>query len=101
MLTRLANPRVARPACWNFGKRASSRADFLDAMELRDATNTTEVVIVQPHVSKAIHARLRGKGGNPSSEDFLRLRLLEELLNSARSTITEVGADLKVIGSLV
>lgn len=101
MLARLANPRVAQPACWSLGQRSSSRTEFLEALELRDATNTTEVVIVQPHVSKATHARLRGKGGNPSSEDFLRLRLLEELLNSARSTITEVGADLTVIGSLI
>ncbi|MEV6611843.1 hypothetical protein [Kutzneria sp. NPDC051319] len=101
MLARLATPRLDRPACWNFGQRTSSRTNFLDALELRDATDTPEVVVVQPHVSKAIRARLRAKGGDSTTEDFLRLRLLEELLNSARSTITEIGADLTVIDGLV
>lgn len=102
LLRRLAAARLARPACWNFGARTATRTDFLDALELRDATNTTEVIIVQPHVSKAIHSKLRGRASAAATtEDLLRLRLLEELLNSARSTITEVGADLTVIGSLV
>ncbi|MER6667408.1 hypothetical protein ABT256_22875 [Amycolatopsis japonica] len=99
---RLASPRLTRPACWNLGVRSPSREEFLEALELRDATNTTEVVIVQPHVSKATHTSLQAKSvGATVTENLLRLRLLEELLNSARSTITEVGADLTVMGSLV
>ena len=80
--------------------RTTSRSDFLDVLQIRDATHRTEVVIVQPHVSKTTYARLRGKSTATVSEDLLRLRLLEDLLNSARSTVTEVATDFIVVGSL-
>lgn len=101
LLRTLSSPRITRPACWNFGVRTDSRSDFLEALELRDATHSTEVVIIQPHVSQEIHARLRGKStSTTATDDLLRLRLLEDLLNSARSAVTEVATDLIVIGSL-
>lgn len=97
---RLSSTPIARPACWEDGMRTTSRSDFLDVLQIRDATHRTEVVIVQPHVSKTTYARLRGKSTATVSEDLLRLRLLEDLLNSARSTVTEVATDFIVVGSL-
>lgn len=101
LLKRLSNTTLERPACWDLGKRTASRDEFLDALRLIDSTARTEVVIVQPHLSKAINDRLRGQDA-PSApvEDLLRLRLLDELLNAARSTVTEVANELVVIGSL-
>ncbi|MET9232617.1 hypothetical protein [Lentzea sp. NPDC003310] len=70
-------------------------------LQLIDSTTRTEVVIVQPHLSKAINDHLRGKNAASAPvEDLLRLRLLDELLNAARSTVTEVANELVVIGSL-
>lgn len=91
-----ANPH--RAACWSFGTRVADRTDFLETLYLRDATCGKQVVIVQPHVNEVTYYRLRQGAGTPS-EDLLRLRLLEDLLNSARSTITATGADLVVLGS--
>ncbi|MFD9733476.1 hypothetical protein [Umezawaea sp. NPDC059074] len=101
LLKALSPPRVSRPACWDLGVRTASRTEFLEALEILDATSPIRIVIVQPHVSKQIHDRARGKNGGATTEDRLRLRLLDELLNSARSTVTEVATDLTVIGSLI
>ncbi|MFS8097490.1 hypothetical protein LFM09_10165 [Lentzea alba] len=98
--SRLSAPSLDRPACWDLGVRSGSRAEFLDALEARDSSRRTEVVIVQPHMSRAIHGRLRGRA-SPTTEDSLRLMLLDELLNAARSTITGAATDLVVVGSLV
>lgn len=80
--------------------RVPDRTDVLEALELRDATCKKQVVIVQPHVSETTYFRLRRAPGDPG-EDLLRLRLLEDLLNSAWSTVAGAGADLVVIGGEV
>ena len=95
---RLEHPTAHPLACWSDGVRFPDRTDFLDALECRDATSKRQVVIVQPHVSEVTYKRLQGSSGSPS-EDLLRLRLLEDLLNSAWSSIAGSGADLVVIGS--
>jgi len=101
LLRALSPPRVSRPACWDLGVRTASRTEFLEALEILDSTSPIRIVIVQPHVSKQIHDRARGRTGGATTEDRLRLRLLDELLNSARSTVTEVATDLTVVGSLI
>ncbi|GAA3989512.1 hypothetical protein GCM10022247_05160 [Allokutzneria multivorans] len=100
LLKTLSSPCVALPACWNLGARTTSRSEFLEALQLGDARNRTDIVIVQPHMSQRTHQRLRGGGSIAVSDDLLRLRLLEDLLNSARSAVTEVASDLTVVGGL-
>jgi hypothetical protein len=101
LLSKLSTTTLDRPACWDLGTRTSSRAEFLDSLQLLDSKTRTEIVIVQPHLSETTNDRLRGKTSSaPQSDDLLRLQLLDELLNAARSTVTEVANDLFVIGSL-
>lgn len=61
-----------------------------------------QIVIVQPHVSKAIRgqimARDAAQGDEPSPQKF-RLSTLETLLPSTCAAAVAVGADLYVIGS--
>lgn len=97
---RLEQAKSYRQACWSFGVRVPDRTDVLEALELRDATCKKQVVIVQPHVSETTYFGLRRAPSDPS-EDLLRLRLLEDLLNSAWSTVAGAGADLVVIGGKV
>lgn len=98
LLPRLEQAKPHRLGCWSFGARVPDRTDLLEALYLRDATCKKQVVIVQPHVSKTTYYGLRRASGDPT-EDLLRLRLLEDLLNSAWSTVAGAGADLVVIGS--
>ncbi|KOV89875.1 hypothetical protein ADL03_00010 [Nocardia sp. NRRL S-836] len=95
---RLEPPKAHRLACWSDGVRVPDRADFLESLECRDAMDKRQVVIIQPHVSELTYQRLRKSSGSPS-DDLLRLRLLEDLLNSAWSSVAGSGADLIVIGS--
>lgn len=98
---RLRRAPVPRPACWRDGERISSRDEFLEQLEARDATSTMRVVIVQPHLTQEMYDAVRQEEyGDQPSEDLLRLHLLDNLLNSARSSVTGAGADLYVIGSL-
>jgi hypothetical protein len=96
---RLASAPVRRPACWRDGERVEDRTEFVRALDGRDATHPVRVVIVQPHLSEPTYRRLRNTAG-PTSDETLRLHLLESLLNGARGTLVRVNADLTVIGSL-
>lgn len=96
----LTKPPVPHPACWEHGERISGRSAFIEALDLRDATDTTEIVIVQPHVSLAIRNKLRATTpGQPPNDNQLRLTLLESMLNSARSSAIALGTDLFVVGA--
>ncbi|MEV0541268.1 hypothetical protein [Nocardia salmonicida] len=97
---KLATTRISRPAAWIDGVRTADRVGFLEALALRDATDRTEVVVIQPHVSKTTYLRIRGASNAalPSNE-LLRLYLLERLLTSARSNIVAVCDEFSVIGS--
>ncbi|WP_306355854.1 MULTISPECIES: hypothetical protein [unclassified Nocardia] len=101
LTTNLTSPGIARPACWIDGVRVEDRTEFLKVLQIRDSTDRTEVVVVQPHVNSATYARVRGSScatTGPTNE-LLRLYLLERLLTSARSNIVAACDDLTVIGS--
>lgn len=94
---RLTTPPTARPACWEDGKRSTSRSDFLDMLT---SPTEVEVVIIQPHLNEPLYDRVRAEDPDAKpSQDLLRLRLLETLLNSARASIVKSGAELIVVGS--
>jgi hypothetical protein len=98
---RLESPGVRTPASWSFGTRKNDRADFLEALELRDASNDMRVVIVQPHVNEAVYQRLDAdRSADQPSDDLLRLFRLEAMLQAARSNAIAMSADLEVIGSI-
>lgn len=100
LLDRLSHAPVARPATWTDGRRVPDRRDFAAAARRRDATALVQVVIVQPHLSATVYRRLRaGPARRRLTDDFLRLCLLETMLNSARAAAIAVGADLEVVGS--
>jgi hypothetical protein len=96
---KLLHPPVSRPATWTDGKRENDRQAFLDAIDIRNVTDPVHIVIVQPHLSRRIYNEVQSNSdpSNPS-DDFLRLCLLETILNSARASAVAVGADLRVIG---
>lgn len=96
---RLRRPPVASPACWVDGRRVPDRAALFRRLALRDARDRARVVIVQPSVSRRRYDWLYTRVGRPSDE-MLRLRRVENLLNSGRPTMTGVGADLHVVGGL-
>lgn len=98
---RLAVPALAEPACWTDGVRVTGRADFLDSLAIRDATDGYRIVVVQPHMRESHYRDLWREGAEaPQSADRMRLALLETLLNSARSSVVGIGSDLDVIASV-
>jgi hypothetical protein len=97
--TKLGRAPVDEPACWTDGTRTADRTDFLDALNMRSATDARRVVIVQPHISELTYQRLR-KASAAANVDLLRLHLVENMLNSARASAIGIGAELTVIGSL-
>jgi hypothetical protein len=96
LVDRLRRAPVTRPATWIDGRRVADRREFIAAAARRDATALVQVVIVQPHLSATTYRRLRTRR---LSDDFLRLCLLETMLNSARAAAIAVGADLEVVSS--
>lgn len=90
---------VPRPACWTDGRRVENRLQFLDQLGRRTPRDKTCVVLVQPHLTATAWraARAAIDAGNRTSDSF-RLTLLDNLLHSARRTITSVCDDLAVIG---
>jgi hypothetical protein len=90
---------VPRPACWTDGRRVSDRLQFLDQLGKRTPNDKTCVVLVQPHLTATAWraARAAADAGNRTPDSF-RLTLLDNLLHSARRTITSVCDDLAVIG---
>ena len=100
--SRLSAPTRAACATWTHGVRVADRAEFLDALDSRDAGDESRVVIIQPHVSELIYDTLRRPGAHAgTSEDYYRLNLLETLLNTIRGSVTSLGADMDVIGSKI
>lgn len=102
LANRLTASGINRPAAWVDGVRVADRSEFLDALALRDASDRTEVVVIQPHVSAATYARVRSASrSTPVSNELLRLYLLERLLTSARSNVVAACDEFRVIGSSV
>jgi len=61
-----------------------------------------KAVIIQPHVNEVAYSRCydSAQDGAPPSANFLRLQRLEGILNGGRPTMTGMGAELVVFGSL-
>ena len=89
---------VPNPAAWSSGRRIQGRQDFLEMLAAREPTDTTEVVVVQPHVTET-HFR---DCANPARREHLdshRMRLLHTLLNAAQIACISSGAKFVVVGS--
>lgn len=84
---------------WHEGHRIES-AKFIEQLATRVASDRTKVLIVQPHLLKAVHdhARATADAGTPD-RDAKSLMLLDHLLHSTRRTVTARWDDLTVIGS--
>ncbi|RJO74932.1 hypothetical protein D5S18_16100 [Nocardia panacis] len=97
----LEHPGVERPATWNNGVRADDRSELLDMLDSRRPTDGFEIVIVQPHLSRARYDAHVGLPCDASAaDDTFRLRLLERLLHHARrDAINGVCEELVVIAS--
>ena len=87
---------VTDPAVWSSGQRIRGRQDFLEMLDARDATDLTEIVVVQPHVSRV---GLRSAAAKPDTLDGHRVKLLSSLLNAAQIACINSGAQLVVVGS--
>lgn len=73
---------------------------FLDKFTAAGAQGRTEIVIVQPNLSRELHARLTADlQAGIVSQGTLRLPLLEMLLKTARLAAVRYVTDLTVIGS--
>jgi hypothetical protein len=92
------------PAVWKDGVRESDRTAMLQALTSRPAMAPSQVIILQPHHSEALHSSLKSlaaTGG--TSQDLSRLRLVETLLNAARASVVawdptcSSGADASVL----
>lgn len=99
----LKSPPTTSPATWSDGVRETDRNYLLEAIAARDARSAFRVVIVQPHVSKLIYDRFHSSALSDArpSANLLRLHRLENILNGGRPTMTGMGSDLFVFGSLV
>lgn len=99
LAVRLRRAPVSRPRSWENGADRDDRNDFIESLKLRDAVDPVRVVIVQPHVHQEVYRRLRGDDHQQESpsDDFLRLCLLETMLNAGRANAVGSGADLHVI----
>jgi hypothetical protein len=95
---RLLSPRIAAPATWVDGERVPDRTEMIELLQCRGARDKKRVVIVQPHISETMCAKI--EASHDGDADTRRMMLLETLLNSARGPVTGLGADLIVIGSL-
>jgi hypothetical protein len=99
---RLSASRVARPGCWVDGARVDDRTAFLEALEYVGLQDAKQVVIVQPHVNKALYDAVRKSQGTGADDlNLYRLQLLDTLLNAARSAAVYAGGDLRVVGALI
>ncbi|MFG1646711.1 hypothetical protein ACGFMK_41095 [Amycolatopsis sp. NPDC049252] len=98
---RLASTTLKAPACWLDGVRVDDRrASFLARLEASRGKGTTEVVIVQPNLSRTLYGKLSEDIANGVvSQNTLRLQLLEMQLKMARLAAVKYVTDLTVIGS--
>lgn len=89
-------------AAWTDGTRVPNREDFLEALGMRMSTDKKQIVIVQPHISKARRDSVMANGASSRdalSSQLFRLNSLETLLHTTRVAAVTAGADLYVIGS--
>ncbi len=94
---KLASPGTPSPACWYNGTRIPDRTEMIDYLNERPAHAPWRVILVQPQMTKRRHEQVAAVA---QSIEKTRLQLLETMLNSARGTVTGLGAELEVIGSL-
>lgn len=97
----LASSYISAPASWVDGVRVPDRREFLEVLQYRGAREKKSIVIVQPHVSKNMYGKCQPRTGSPTNADEYRMMLLETLLNANRGSVTSLGAEFLVIGSLV
>jgi hypothetical protein len=95
---RLSVAHAATRATWHEGVRQADRSGFLAALAARPRSSAFGVKIVQPHVRKERYIELQDASTH-ASEDYLRLKRLETLLNSTRGSVVGVGGDLRVVGA--
>jgi hypothetical protein len=100
LVDHFAMPRIRRPAAWRDGVRVTDIGEFVDQLRVRTATDKTRIVIVQPHLLRAVRdaARFAAENGAPT-RDSMSLVLLDDLLRTARRAATDLWDDLVVIGS--
>lgn len=96
---RLGREWGSRAATWQDGRRVADRSGLRAALQARDATSDTRVVVLQPHVQRTAYLAAIDQVGNPPRDDTLRLYLLESLLNAAAGDVAGAGAEFVVIGS--
>jgi len=89
---------VKNPAAWSSGQRVHGRQDFLEMLAARRPTDTTEVVVVQPHVTRA-HYTAAASPARKIHHETHRMRLLHTLLNTAHAACIGSGAGFVVVGS--
>lgn len=100
LATRLSKTRISRPACWRAGQRVEDRSEFIQMLEARGPVDRTGVIIVQPHLQRAVHDRARAatRNGQPN-RDSRSLMLLDNLLHGTHRTVIGLWDDFTVIGS--
>lgn len=98
---RLARTTLKSPACWFDGVRVDDRRQgFLTKLKASKSKGRTEVVIVQPNLSRKLYDKLSEDISNGVvSQNTLRLQLLEMQLKMARIAAVKYVTDLTVIGS--
>lgn len=100
LIAALSAPRISRPACWHAGKRISDRSEFIARLGMRTAKERTQIMIVQPHLREAVHDDARAAARLGELERNSRsMMLLDNILHSARQTVTGLCDELIVIGS--
>ncbi len=97
LLAQLMRPPVERPACWIDGVPAGDRSAMLAELSRRPSNSVTEVIVVQPHVREAKRSPLIAAPG--TSQEHLRLRLLETLLVGTRSAVVALCDEFRVWSS--
>lgn len=98
LVDRLTGPRIDGSAAWHDGVRVPA-ADFVQQLRVRVPSDSTQVVIVQPHLLRSVHRRARADAdANLRTRDSAGLALLDNLLHSARQSIIGRCDDLRVIG---
>ncbi|GAB3740596.1 hypothetical protein GCM10027598_70510 [Amycolatopsis oliviviridis] len=101
LASRLASTNLKAPACWFDGVRVDDRRQgFLSKLKASRAKGTTEVVVVQPNLSRTLYDKLSEDiADGVVSQNTLRLQLLEMQLKMARIAAVKYVTDLTVIGS--
>lgn len=99
LAARLGREWGSRAATWQDGRRVADRSGLLAALQARDATSDTQVVVLQPHVQRSAYVAAIEQVADPPRDDTLRLYLLESMLNAAAGDVAGAGAEFAVIGS--